>query len=181
MNIRKRTLDLEFAHRIWQILCEILQDGHAFPEASEQFFASAAALFEALSKARYQEIDYGRLFEIWMSQLCGLEVSEVVGRPANNHTVKGFTQLLRWCVLFGSETGLHFDNGMAHVIWSKLLFPRLESESDAATEKIPILHDEIRTELYNLLTEMISTREDRLNLVRLNNELFDDGSCRSIF
>lgn len=127
-------------------------------------------------KNGYGGINYGQLFQTWMSQLCQLELCEVVGHPTENDSVKGYASLLRWCIALGKAHGVSsFDNSLAPDLWEKLLFPSLDPEEAGTREKIPILHDEIRTMLYELLIDMTSSYEDKLRLVELNNDLFDDG------
>lgn len=162
---------MEFAEHLWRVISKISEDDLSFSERLEEFFTAAFAIFDFLCQSESTVLDFDGLYEKWVSQLCSHQLSETVGRPTEDQVVKGYTRLLRYCVHFGSQRGVKFDTTKARAIWAKLLYP----VSQETKESIPVLHDDNRSELYNLLLEMSNTHEEKMNLIKLNNELFHDG------
>lgn len=64
------------------------------------------------------------------------------------------------------------DRSKLEDVWRRLLFPALEDGS--LETPIPLLNDDTRRDLYQLILECNDRHEVLMQLVRLNNELFDE-------
>lgn len=65
-------------------------------------------------------------------------------------------------------------------MWRNLLFP--DSSYGTDSERMPILHDPTRAELYKFTCELVANNHESMEqIVRLNYELFPEGSCSRLF
>ncbi|KAI5781143.1 hypothetical protein EDC01DRAFT_619960 [Geopyxis carbonaria] len=168
----------EFGQHFWSVLCEIISSGNEgsfLPGNSEQLFGAAICTFAFIGDVEISSLDLPALFNTWIEQLCTQPVTEAVGRPQENHVIMGYARLLRLCLRFAHHHPVAKRSRIMSKLWQELLFPNLVNCAMEISKTIPILHEDTRTELYNLLLDMVRTPDDLRQLVLYNHELFDGG------
>lgn len=94
-----------------------------------------------------------------------------------DHLLLGFTRLLGSCLDRAQTAGVPVDSfDLTEKLFDRYLFPDLSISSDEAiVPRVPVLHNQTRIELYNILTMLIKEDKNYLSVVDHLEDLIPQG------
>ncbi|QDS74706.1 hypothetical protein FKW77_000568 [Venturia effusa] len=161
----------------WSNISPLLLQTQSQPYECVQVFEIAEILLDTenfLHLALSQE-PLMSCFRNWSKLLAEHKHDEIVGQDNPDPIIRGFSSLIRLCgrALPMAVTGLAAQR-LVLQIWHKFLFPRRNivfGDETQVTEVLPVLESSTRQSMLELITSLVSGRQDLLeDLLRIAEE-----------
>lgn len=151
---------------LWTSLVKILPSSYSYPSTSQQIFDVSLAVLRNISKSM-ASTELTNCFQQWGNLLISYDNREIVGKPKDDYVVSGFTKLLGEAFLAMQTLQLSVATGqLARSIFDTFLYPApIPMVTGTTKERIPLLKDTTREDLYNLVLSFIKDKADYNSIV----------------
>ena len=151
---------------LWKFLVAILPRTYAHPSTSQQIFEVSLAVLRIVGKTMASD-ELVACFQQWGHLLISYDHQEIVGNPKDDYVVWGFANLLQEAFRSTQISQLNVITGqVAESIFDTFLYPApILKPANATNQRIPLLKDSTREDLYSLVLSFIKEKTDYDSIV----------------
>lgn len=152
--------------KVWIFFAEALPTAYSHPSTSQQLFDVSLAILRIIGKSM-ASADIVARFEQWGNLLVSYEHQEIVGKSKDDYVVWGFTKLLDEAFCLVQTVRLDIATGqIARSIFDTFLYPgSISKPTDTTRDRIPVLKEATREDLYSLVLSFVKEKPDYDSIV----------------
>lgn len=159
---------------VWNAFLHNMQNTVRFAEHSEEYFSAALSVFRSVAERSPHDVLFTQYVSQWSEIMLSHETKQFVGREPVDHIIWGFVRLLRLCLEVAGKRNTRIDaTALIERLVNNYLFPDLSEPSDTEVivPRIPVMHQETRQELYNILSLLCNNEQNFAKIVDLMSDL----------
>lgn len=156
----------EFLLSVWKLLEKILPNTYSYTSTSQQLFEISLAVLRAVGKSMISS-ELTACFQKWGQLLISYDHQEIVGKPKDDYVVWGFTNLLEeaFDLLQASQSDTPTGD-IARAVFDAFLYPPpIPTSTGTTTQRVPLLKDTTREDLYSLVLSFLRNKDDYESIV----------------
>lgn len=161
---------------LWEAFVQTFDQTPQYAHQSQEFFEVALSVFRSVAERSPGDLIFGEYLARWSSIMLSHKTEEFVGRETVDHVVLGFSHLIRLCLELAeiTETPVKPADIMENV-FNNYLFPDLSAFAPgpmrAVNPQVPVMHNQTRQELYNILLLLSKNDENYPKIIELLEDL----------
>lgn len=168
---------------IWDAFVKTFPQSLDYAQQSHEFFEVAYMVFQSVAERSPRDLIYSDYLKQWSRVMLQHQTEEFVGREPIDHLVLGFCRLLKSCLDIASSTNIPVDTfDLTESLFDKYLFPDFsEPSSDLIVPRVPVMHNQTRQELYNILILLCKFDDNYSKIVERLEDIIPEGLSRHPF
>ncbi|KAL1967875.1 hypothetical protein VTN77DRAFT_2564 [Rasamsonia byssochlamydoides] len=159
---------------LWEAFVHNFSHTVEYAEQSQEFFGVALAVFRSVAERSPRDVIFAEYLTQWSKIMLSHKTEEFVGREPEDHVILGFSRLLRLCLEIADQTDTRINaTELIESLFNNYLFPDLSvpSDTEVITPRVPVMHEETREELYNILVLLCKHVENYAKVIDLVSDL----------
>ncbi|KAJ5542931.1 hypothetical protein N7535_005353 [Penicillium sp. DV-2018c] len=147
---------------IWASFLQVIPKTVEYASQSEEFFGVALWMLKTIAQKSPRDLVLNEYLRQWSTVMLSHQTEEFVGREPADNLVIGISALLEYCLELANAAGVMLDTrNMAEEIFNQYLFPDLSPETaEHAVPKVPVMHSNTRSSLYNVVGLLCKQSDD---------------------